>query len=109
MDEPTREGPRIEIRSSPGAVEVELPETPTSGYTWQLSGPPAAVREVARDYSDAQPGLRQIAGGSGLRTFRLEVEERGRHELEFLLRRPWEETAIERRVVTLVIDDSATP
>ena len=105
MNEPTREGPQVEICSSPGAVEIELPETPSTGYSWRLAVAPTAVREVGRDYREAPPSPDPIAGGSGVRTFRLEVGERGRHELEFLLRRPWEETALERRIVTLVVDD----
>ena len=104
-EQPPREGPRLEIRSSPGTVEVELPETPSTGYVWRLAGAPASVREAGRDYRDAGAAAEPVAGGSGLRVFRLEVGERGRHELEFLLQRPWEEAALERRIVTLVVDD----
>jgi predicted secreted protein len=88
---------------------VELPETPGSGYAWQLADVPAAVREVGRDYREAPPTSDPIAGGSGVRTFRLEVGEQGRHQLEFLLRRPWEESALERRIVTLVVEDDGAP
>jgi predicted secreted protein len=81
---------------------VELPETPTTGYLWRLIDPPAAVREVGREYTHA--ATEPVAGGSGSRVFLLEVTDPGRYELEFRLQRPWEETALERRFVTLVVE-----
>jgi predicted secreted protein len=101
----TREGPRSEIRARPGTVELELPEIPTSGYLWQLVDPPAGVRELAREFT--QRGEARAAGGGGTRVFRVEVTSHGRHDLEFRLQRPWEEDAIERRVVTLVVEPDA--
>jgi predicted secreted protein len=100
-EQPTREGPHTEIHSSPGTVEVELPETPGTGYVWEPVPLPASVREVGRTFEEA--AARPTAGGSGTRRFRLEVGRQGRHELEFLLRRPWEAAPIERRTVTLVV------
>jgi predicted secreted protein len=102
----TRDGPPIEIRSPAGTVEVVLPEAPTTGYLWQLIDPPSDVREVARQYEPATEG--PVAGGSGSRVFRLEVTTPGRRVLEFRLRRPWEETALERRTVTIVIERGET-
>ncbi len=83
-------------------MEVILPEAPTTGYLWQPIDPPTDVREVSREFQPATEG--SVAGGSGTRVFRFEVTSPGRRVLEFRLKRPWEETALERRTVTLLIE-----
>lgn len=97
----TRDGAPIEIRAAPGIVEVRLPETPTSGYLWKLDRPPSGVAQVATEYREEGGGL--VAGGSGVRSFRLSVPAPGTYELEFVLRRPWEAESLERRRVTLTV------
>jgi predicted secreted protein len=89
-------------------VEVVLPEAPTTGYLWRLVDPPPDVRELASEYRPMT--MDAVAGGSGSRVFRLEAGT-GRHVLEFRLQRPWEDEALERRVVTLVVgtDDPDRP
>jgi len=94
-----------EIRAPPGIVSIELPEDPTTGYLWDLADPPLEVREVEREYQQGAEG--PIAGGTGARTFRVEVNDPGVYELEFHLRRPWEATVRERRNVTLIVEPVA--
>ncbi len=102
----TREGPRTEIRAAgrtpPVIVEIALPESPTTGYLWELAEPPAGVCE--HDKVFVGPNER-IAGGGGTRVFKVELGAMGRYELEFHLRRPWEGDPLERRVVEVVIED----
>jgi len=97
----TREGPSIEIRGRPGEVAVELPETPTSGYLWSLDRSAAGVEEIGRDYREG--GAEPLAGGSGIRSFRLRVPAPGSYQLEFVLKRPWEADALEHRNVALIL------
>ena len=99
----TEEGPTIDVRTVPGPVTIELPEAPSTGYEWQLADAPPGVRVVGSEF--APPGESGRVGGSGVRAFRLEVDSPGRHELQFLLRRPWEEHALERRRATLIVGD----
>ncbi|HEY8869601.1 MAG TPA: protease inhibitor I42 family protein [Candidatus Limnocylindrales bacterium] len=97
----TREGPPIEIRGTPGIVEVDLPETPTSGYVWEIAAAPSGIEERGRDFREES--REPIAGGSGLRTFKFDVPTPGAYEVAFELKRPWEAEALERRTVRLVI------
>lgn len=103
----TREGPRGEVRvargSLPTTIEVALPESPTTGYLWELHEPPAQVAERGRRFVDEED--EQMAGAGGARVFDVEVTGPGRHLLVFRLRRPWEEEALETRVVEVVVED----
>ncbi len=97
----TREGPSQEIRAAPGIVEVSLPESPTTGFIWRLAEAGPAVHEAGKEYSaEGGPGL---AGGGGIRTFRLQIDAPGSYALEFRLGRPWLDEAIERRTVTIEV------
>jgi predicted secreted protein len=98
----TQEGPKTEVSGQPGELEVELPETPTTGYQWSVEQVPAGVEEVSQRFESREPP--PVAGGTGRRSFRLRVPVPGRYELAFVLRRPWEASGIERRSVILVVD-----
>ncbi len=96
-------GPRegSEIRARPGSIEVELPESPTTGYRWVVGEVPAGVEVEGHDFRP-QTG-EMVAGGAGTRAFRLAVSSPGTYELEFRLGRAWEAEPLRRRIVTLVI------
>jgi predicted secreted protein len=103
----TREGPPMEVHGQFGELEVELPEIPTSGYLWSLERVPAGVEEVGRQFLAEGPA--PVAGGAGLRLFRLRVPAPGRYQLEFVLKRPWEARDLERRSVILVVGEKPRP
>jgi predicted secreted protein len=92
----------LELHVSPGAVEVRLPEAPTSGFLWTLVDPPPAVSLERDDYVPPSGGA---VGGRGERVFHLAVSGPGRFELEFHLRRSSEGDAAERKTVTLIVGD----
>lgn len=66
-------------------VELRLPETPTTGYRWQVrtSGGLATITD------EHVPGG-TAPGAGGLRRVAFDVTEAGSHELRAELARPWE-------------------
>jgi predicted secreted protein len=95
---------RLELRAKPGVVEIELPESPTTGFVWRLVDPPAGVREIDREFRSQADD--QVAGGSGVRVFCVEVLAPAHYELMFELKRPWEEQPRERAVVVLDVSEA---
>jgi predicted secreted protein len=93
----TREGPSTKVTASNGQALVRLPETPSTGYEWQLAARPKSVRVVSEEYVDEQ--REPVAGGSGEHVFHLELSSPGPELLDFELRRPWEDQPLERRRV----------
>ena len=95
---------RLELQATPGVVEIELPESPTTGFVWRLVDPPPGVREIDREFrSEADD---RVVGGSGTRVFCIEMPTPGRYELEFELKRPWEAQPRERAVVVLDVSEA---
>jgi inhibitor of cysteine peptidase len=101
----TREGPNSQAKRIGDVVEVRLPEKPSTGYRWQLedTDPEVAVLEIS--YTSSSD--RRVAGGPGVRIFRLRVSSHGPVDLVFRLRRPWDphSAALERRVVSVPAAD----
>lgn len=81
-----------------GIASVRLPEIPTSGYEWALTDPPGDLRLVHDRYEELETG---IAGGNGIHVFELALDGLRAVEATFALRRPWEQSAIERRRVII--------
>ncbi len=76
----------VEARPGDG-VTVRLPETPTSGYRWEVDpAAPAAVRPEADEYV---PGDAAIGGG-GTRVFRFRAGDPGDRSIRLVRRRSWE-------------------
>ena len=65
---------------------VRLPESPTTGYRWQLEVPP----EVTVEEDGFEPGDPGAPGAAGTRTFRLRATAPGTHHLAASQRRSWE-------------------
>jgi predicted secreted protein len=86
-------------------VEVLLPETPTSGYRWDLHDVPAGVRLL--DKSFQHPRATLVAGAQGTRRFVLDIPRTGAYELVFDLARPWEPEPIEVRTVTITVEPAS--
>ena len=83
-------------------VSLLLPETPTTGYTWQWRLP-AGLRVVADDRVGMSPGA---PGMQTQRRLAVEVTTAGRHELVAELARPWE-TAVRSRLDFVLAAGSA--
>jgi predicted secreted protein len=93
-------GPSLELHVSPGPVNVQLPEAPTTGYLWAVEDLPHGITLVSTEY--LPPGSGKL-GGKGERIFVLDVGTAGRHILEFRLARAPGDEAVETRTVTLVV------
>lgn len=81
-------------------VVVRLPETPSSGYRWQVDTVDADVLAPAGDtFRPERPGL----GGEGMRLLRFTVVGAGHASLRLALRRGWEkgEPAVRRYDVSI--------
>jgi predicted secreted protein len=99
----TFDGPTSGVRASDGLVEIKLPESPTTGYRWELENGHSAVSILETRY-EQDPGQGRIGGG-GVRTFVLRITRPLPTKLSFVLRRPWEAEPVERRHVEVVVDD----
>jgi len=76
-------------RASPGDhVVIRLPETPTSGYRWQLDEHDTAVLQPAGD--EFTPAADAQTGGGGTREFRFVVASAASSDVSLSLRRAWE-------------------
>ena len=95
-----------ELQCEPGVIDVRLPETPSSGYRWALSNATSGAELVGDRYLEAEP--QPVAGGSGEHTFRIYIDEPGRYELDFRLKRPWEEDELERAVFVVTVTPAAS-
>ena len=76
--------------------DVDLGATPTTGYSWELVSPPAGVQLLGSDFN-VQPAA--AIGDGGRQVFHLRVVHAGRVDLHFQLKRRWETTPIETKVV----------
>ncbi|HEX6352325.1 protease inhibitor I42 family protein [Actinophytocola sp.] len=76
-------------------VSLALPESPGSGYEWQLT---STLPVVSVEFFPSG----SIPGSVGERVFTVEVTTAGRHELLAALIRPWE-TAV-RDIRTFVVE-----
>lgn len=68
-------------------VIVQLGESPTSGFRWEVSVEGGALSLTASDYAEPKPGT---VGGQGVRTFTFSAMAPGRSRLVFVLKRRWE-------------------
>jgi inhibitor of cysteine peptidase len=95
--------PVSHMRASGGSVQIELPETPTSGYRWELATDDPGIAVVESTFAQSEAG--RLVGASGIRTFVLAIKRRGTLQVSFLLKRSWEKDALERRDVQIDAND----
>jgi predicted secreted protein len=69
-------------------IHVELPETPSTGYIWEILDPAHEVLTLASDLFEPLDGEEAI-GSDGERHFLFRVAEAGVGQLRFEKRRPW--------------------
>jgi inhibitor of cysteine peptidase len=89
----TNAGQSIEL-SAGEVLLVQLPETPTSGFRWEIE----PVSGLALLSSSFQPGTSPTAGGGGNRIFELQLLQIGETHLRAKLWREWAgESSIRQR------------
>jgi predicted secreted protein len=82
-----------------GRFTVELEEPAASGYSWTPVALPPGVQLEGDDVSPAEA----LLGGVRRHVFRFAATQAGRHQLDFELKRPWEEQAAESRQVKVQV------
>lgn len=80
-------------------VIVELPETPTSSFQWEVAEWPAAAVQIASEYR--KPADEEAYGGEGARQLRFRVARAGRWDLRVRLQSPYDTQIADERTVTL--------
>ena len=78
---------------------VSLKSTPTTGYVWEAEKLPDSILFSGSDYkSTSKPGAPVT------QVFRFNVQKTGEHKITFVLKRQWENNAIESHTVTVNAD-----
>lgn len=96
------QGKTFEVQAG-DLIAIRLPENPTTGYRWEISGVDNQLVELqGSDYSVA-PGCG--TGGGGTRTFHFRAKSTGTAQIQLRRRRSWEpETkAIEQFTVNIQV------
>jgi inhibitor of cysteine peptidase len=83
------DGRAIDVRYEE-TLRIELAETPTAGYHWQLEVIGPAIADVVR--SGYAPAVDARIGGGGIRTFELRAQKRGTTRVRLMLGREWEKS-----------------
>ena len=78
--------------------DVELGSAPSTGYMWELLPPPQGVRLLGTRF-EQKPGAEP--GDGGTQVFTCQAQGPGRLELHFVLKRRWEQTPVQERVVEI--------
>lgn len=85
---------------------ITLEANPTTGYSWAVDhvSPEGSIKVMSSSYSPVRPGL---TGSGGYETWLLKALIRGRAEISFEYRRPWEKGTppIETRNITIKVCD----
>lgn len=68
-------------------IEIRLPENPTTGFRWLMTGSSGSACRVLRE--DFHPPARTLPGAGGERTWQLEAVAVGECDFSITYRRPW--------------------
>jgi predicted secreted protein len=85
-------------------IHVRLPETPSSGYVWDLVDPAAELIEVVADQFEMADGNEDRIGADGIRHLWLRVVAPGSGQIRLELRRPWQADAAPVRTFQATLD-----
>ncbi len=80
---------------------VRLESTPTTGYLWQIPVLPSGLSAEGSTI-EKLPGSER-PGDSSVQVFQLRAVANGEYGLEFVLKRPWEQTAIKTRRIKITV------
>lgn len=81
-----------------GVLRFSLPETPTTGYRWEVESPPRERFSVIKD--QFSPGAAR-PGAAGTRTIVLQPGSAGHFRFVLGLTRPWEPQANPVRTISV--------
>ena len=80
-------------------VRLELPETRTAGFRWQMVSPESPVFTVHDEGFAAAPGI----GGTGLHRWTITALGQGSAVLAMRYGRPWESAATQEFMLTIEV------
>jgi len=72
-------------------IMIEVRETPSSGYRWEVIAPPVGLMLVRDDYVAPHD---HALGGRGRHRFLFRADEPGRWQVRLEMRRPWQRDAV---------------
>jgi len=101
---PEQEGERTAITPRPGdEIVIELQETPSTGYIWQLRDAPDHLELVDSDFEPrlSEGSRDERYGSAGNRRFILRADREGHETLRMEMSRPWEAGVRPAKVLTL--------
>ena len=78
---------------------VSLKSTPTTGYVWEVQKLPPDVVLSGSDYENPKGPIKP--GSAVTQVFRFKVQATGEYNIAFVLKRSWENKAIETHTVTV--------
>ena len=78
---------------------VRLSATSSAGYLWEIRRRPAEVDLLGSEVEPVAAGSQPGQGGA--QVFRFRAARAGEFEIEFQLKRPWEESAIQSQIVRI--------
>jgi inhibitor of cysteine peptidase len=94
---------KVQISARPGeAFEVRLPANPSTGYAWQVALHPREVSLLDSSFT-ARVGAQPVAGAGGEQVFRFLASLPGKYDIEMELKRAWEQEAINKRRVEVLV------
>ena len=89
---------RIETRVGK-EFEVSLKANPATGYRWEPHFDSKRISLIERRYKSKQ----KKTGGAGLEIFTFEALETGSAEIEMILKRPWEESFLNKEIFEIAV------
>ncbi len=81
---------QVLIADAGGRFVVELDEAAGTGYRWTPVALPPEIRLEGAEVTPGEPAL----GGARRRVFRFAASQAGRYQIDFELKRPWEEQTV---------------
>ena len=80
--------------------ELRLPENPMTGYRWQVAAESSPAIRVIGDSFQVEG---DAVGAPGGRQWRFQADRPGTHALVLVEKRSWENEAVRRFMVTVVV------
>lgn len=85
-------------------IHVRLPETPSTGFVWDLVEPATDLVEVVADEFELPDGDADVIGAAGVRHLWFRVTAPGSGRIRLELRRPWQADARSVRTFEATLD-----
>jgi len=87
------------VADASGRFTVDLEEPAAAGYTWMPLGLPPGIQVEREEVMPAEA----VVGGVRHHLFHFAASQSGRYQLDFELRRSWEEQATDARHVQVQV------